>query len=149
MTMDECLETYRKQLDNVFGYPQRRLRILGGLLSPKYKSDQLLRIIRLVVKGHTEDGDAERWKQSLFASPNTKCKTYDQGFKLHSDAEFVTVESSPATARTGTMFHTSFGRTTYRDVRVATTTGIRDRQQIVLYGRLREQLQPPRNTFLP
>ena len=75
MTVDECLETYRKQLDNVFGHPQRRLRTLGGFLSPKYKSDQLLRTIRLVARGHTEDGDAERWKQSLFASRNTKCKT--------------------------------------------------------------------------
>ena len=75
MTVEECLETYRKQSDNIFGHPQRRLKTLGGLLRPKYKSDHLVRVIRLVAREHTEEGDAEKWKQSLFASPNAKCKT--------------------------------------------------------------------------
>ena len=75
MTVNECLETYRKQLGNVFGHPQRRLRTLGGLLSPRYKSDHFVRTIRLVTRGVTEEGDIEKWKHSLFASPKIKCKT--------------------------------------------------------------------------
>ena len=75
MTEKDCLETFREYSDEIFGHPQWRIKTLGGLLNPKYNSDRLLRATRLITRKFDPNVNGEKWKHSLFASPDEVCKT--------------------------------------------------------------------------
>ena len=75
MMEDKCLETFQEYAAEVFGHPQWRLKTFGGLLSPKYNSNRLLRAIRVIARESDSSIDGEKWKYSLFASPDELCKT--------------------------------------------------------------------------
>ncbi len=75
MTENDCLETFLEYSNDILSHPQWRFKTFGGLLSPKYNGDRLLRATRLITRKFESNIDAEKWKNSLFASPDATCKT--------------------------------------------------------------------------
>lgn len=77
MSEDECLESFRNYGDAIFHHPNRLYSASGGLCGPKYSAEKLAMATRSVIRTFDPSPEDMKWKRDLFASPASKCKTYE------------------------------------------------------------------------
>ena len=77
MSEDQCLESFQRYADDIFGRPRLwlfdRMPILRR--SPKYSSNNINRAIKMVIGNFDPSPDSPKWKRNLFEVPGERCKT--------------------------------------------------------------------------
>ena len=79
MSVDQCLESFRKHADEVFGHPRPLYKALGSHVGHKYSDERLTRSTQSVVEVFEPIPYEKKveGRKSLFAAPGSRCKTYD------------------------------------------------------------------------